>query len=129
MTIRMKRHAGLLGLAVAAALSLSQNAAWASVDDYKFEAVSPSSRTTLTVRLVNPATGRPVTAAQVYVIQRQWQPMKSALRFIDRRIALTPNSDGTFTYESNDVQAGSTIQLGADVENGPDVQGSVRVTG
>jgi hypothetical protein len=128
MTISMKQHAGLLGLALAAALSLSANAAWASVD-YKFEAVSPPSGTTLTVRLVDPATGQPVTAAHVYVIHRQWLPMKSALRFIDRRIALTPNSDGTFTYESNDVQAGSTIQLGAEVGNGPDVQGSVRVTG
>jgi hypothetical protein len=95
-------------------LSLSVNTAWASVD-YKFEAVSPPSGTTLTVRLVDPATGQPVTAAHVYVIHRQWLPMKSALRFIDRRIALTPNSDGTFTYESNDVQAGSTIQLGAEV--------------
>jgi hypothetical protein len=128
MTIRMKQHAGLLGLVFAAALSLSANAAWASVD-YKFEAVSPPSSTTLTVRLVDPATGQPVTAAHVYVIHRQWLPMKSALHFIDRRIALTPNSDGTFTYQSNAVQVGTTIQLGAEVENGPDIQGSVRVTG
>jgi hypothetical protein len=127
MTIRMKQHAGLLGLAFATALSLSANAAWASVD-YKFEAVSPPSGTTLTVRLVDPATGQPVTAAHVYVIHRQWLPMKSALRFIDRRIALTPNSDGTFTYQGNDVQAGSTLRLAAAVDGGPGVEANIRVS-
>ncbi len=128
MTIRMKQHAGLLGLAFAAALSLSANTAWASVD-YKFEAVRPASGSTLPVRLVDPATGQPVTAAHVYVIHRQWLPTKSTLHFIDRRIALTPNSDGTFTYRSNDVQSGTTIQLGAELDSGPDVQGSIHVTG
>src|SRR5258705_11430816 len=127
MTTSMKQHARLIGLALAAALSLSANTARASVD-YKFEAVSPPSGTTLTVRLVDPATGQPVIAAHVYVIHRQWLPMKSALRFIDRRIALTPNSDGTFTYQSNDVQAGNTIQLGAEIDSGPDARGNVRVT-
>lgn len=128
MTTNMKRHAGLIGLTLATALSLSANAAWAAVD-YKFEAVRPPSGATLTVRLVDPTTGQPVAATHVYVIQRQWLPIKSALRFIDHRVALTPNSDGTFTYRSNDVQAGTTIQLGAEVDSGPDVQGSVRVTG
>ncbi len=128
MSIRMKQRAGLLGLAFTAALSLAANTAWASVD-YKFEAVSPPSGATLTVRLVDPSTGQPITAAHVYVIHRQWLPMTRVLHFIDHRIALMPNSDGTFTYRSNDVQSGTTIQLSAELDSGPDVQGSIRITG
>jgi hypothetical protein len=128
MTISMKKHAGLIGLAFTAALSLAANTAWASVN-YKFETVSPPSGSTVTVRFIDAATGQPVPNAHVYVVHRQWLAMKGQPQFIDRRIALTPDGNGAFTYQSSDVQAGTTIRLGAEVDSGRDVQGSIRVNG
>jgi hypothetical protein len=126
MNTNVKLHAGLIGLAFAAALSLAVNPASAAVN-YKFETVSSSSGATFSVRLVDAATGQSVTNAHVYVVHRQWLPMKSSLRFIDRRIELAPDGNGAFTYQSNDVQAGATIPLVAQVGDSADVWGSVRV--
>ena len=128
MNTNVKLHAGLIGLAFATALSLAVNPALAAVN-YKFETVSPLSGATLSVRLVDAATGQPVTNAHVYVVHRQWLPMKSSLHFIDRRIELAPDGNGAFTYQSNDVQAGATIPLVAHVGDFSEVWGSVRVGG
>ena len=121
------KHAGL-GLAVATTLLFAANAACAASSDYKFEAAGPLSDETLTVRLIDEATGTPVTNAHVFAIHRQQLPVKGEPRFIDRRIALTPDGNGGFIYEGNDVQAGVTIRFVAQVgESDTDIQGSVRV--
>ena len=128
MHTTLKKYSILIGLAVSAALSLGVGGpAWAA-NDYKFETASPTSGATLTVRLVDAATGQPVTSTHVYAIHRQWLPTKSGLRFIDHRIALPPNADGTFTYQSNDVQAGGTVRLGAEVDDGSEIQNNIRVS-
>ncbi len=126
MTKNTKLQAGLIGLAFTAALSLTVSSASAAV---RFETVGPSSGATLSVRLVDTATGQSVTGAHVYVIQRQWLPVKSPVPFIYRRIELTPDGSGAFALRSNDVRAGATIALVADVANAGEILGSVRVTG
>jgi hypothetical protein len=126
MTKNTKLHAGLIGLAFTAALSLTVSSASAAV---KFETVGPSSGATLSVRLVDPATGQAITGAHVYVIQRQWLPIKSPVPFINRRVELMPDGSGAFALRSNDVRAGATIALVADVADAGEVRGSVHVSG
>ena len=128
MNTNVKLHAGLIGLAFTAVLSLAANPASAAVN-YKFETVSSPSGAMLTVRLVDAATGQPVTNAHVYVVHRQWLPIKSPVPFIDRRIELKRDGNGVFTYQGNDVQAGATIPLVADVGDSAEVRGSIRVGG
>jgi len=62
MTKNTKLHAGLIGLAFTAALSLTVSSASAAV---KFETVGPSSGATLSVRLVDPATGQVTHSAPI----------------------------------------------------------------
>lgn len=122
----------LIGLAVAAALSLSANseAALASQATYKFEVVGQPTGNTLTLRLVETASGKPVADAHIFAIHRQWLGMKGQPQFLDRRTALTAVGNGAFTYDSNDVQTGATIRLVAQIDgNDLDVWGSVRVGG
>ncbi len=128
MNSNVKLHAGLIGLAFTAALSLAASPAWAAAN-YKFETVSPPMGAILTIRLVDAATGQTVTNAHVYVVRRQWLPVKSPVPFIDRRIDLTPDSAGIFTYQGSDVQAGATIPLIAEVGDFGEVRGSVHVSG
>lgn len=128
MNTNVKLHAGLIGLAFTAALSLAANPASAAVN-YKFETVSPPSGAMLTVRLVDAATGQPITNAHVYVVHRQWLPIKSPVPFIDRRIELTSDGNGAFTYQSGDVHAGATIPLIAEVGGSGEVRGSILVSG
>ena len=56
--------------------------------------------------------------------------MKGELRFLDRRIALAPDGNGTFTYASNDVQTAATIRFVAQIDDrDSDIWESVRVGG
>ena len=126
MTKNTKLHAGLIGLAFTAALSLTIGSASAAV---RFETVSPAAGTTLSVRLVDSATGQAVTGAHVYVIQRQWLPIKSPVPFIDRRVELTPDGSGAFTLRSIGIRAGTDIALVADTADAGEVRGSVHVSG
>jgi hypothetical protein len=126
----VKKNARLISLAFAAAMSFAalSEAAWAGSDKYRFEVVGQPSGATLTVRFVDEATGQPVNDAHVFAIHRQWLPAKGEPRFLDQRIALTPNGNGAFTYESNDVQAGVTIRMVARIDDeASDIFGSVRV--
>ena len=132
MKYSMKRNARLIGLACGVAMSFAalSDAAWAASHSYHFEVVGQPSGTTLTVHLVDEATGQPVNDAHVFAIHRQWLPAKGEPRFLDRRIALTPNGNGAFTYESNDVQPGVTIRMVAQIDDSDsDIFGSVRVGG
>jgi len=124
MNTRTKLHA--LGFAFAATLSLAANTAWAA-GSYKFEAISASAGNALAVRLVDEATGQPVTDAHVYVILRQWLPMKGVPMFTDRRIELKPVGNGIFSYQGGGLSAGTTVRLAADIEGAPAVRGSIRV--
>ncbi len=104
--------------------------ALAAPGTYKFEAVGQPSGTTLTLRLVNAASEEPIADAHVFAIHRQWLGSKGQPQLLDRRIALTPIGNGTFTYESDDVQPGMTIRLVAQIDDSDsDVWGSVRIGG
>jgi hypothetical protein len=126
MTKNTKLHAGLIGLAFTAALSLTVSSASAAV---RFETVVPHSGAPLSVRLVDPATGQAITGAHVYVIQRQWLPMKSPVPFIDRRVELTPDGSGAFTLRSIGIRTGADIPLVADIADAGEIRGSVHVSG
>lgn len=126
MNIILKMHPKLIGLTVAAALSLGAGGAARAADDYKFEQARCVSGDSVAVRLVDKATGRSVTNAQVFVIHRQWLPGKGAPRSIERRIALTSDGEGRFTYEGNEVQPGANLKLVAQLD-GADISGSTDI--
>ena len=116
MNIILKKRPKLIGFAVAAALSLGAGeAAWAA-SDYKFEAADCLSRNTVAVRLIDKATGKPIANAQVFAVHRQWLPGKGAPTFLDRKVALSPDGSGRFTYQGNDVQPGANIRLVAQLD-------------
>lgn len=121
---------GLICIAFAAALSLAASSAWAA-DSYKFETVGPYTGASLTVRLVDTATEQPVTNAHVYVIHRQWLPPTKggAPRYIDRRIELAAAGNGTFAYQGNDLDVGSSLRLVAHIDGSPEIEGSVHANG
>lgn len=132
MKYNVKRNARLISLAFVTAMSFAamSEAAWAASDQYRFEVVGQPSEVTLTVRLIDVATGQPVNDVHVFAIHRQWLPAKVGPQFLDRRIALMPDGNGAFTYESNDVQTGATIRMVAQIDDeASDVFGSVRVGG
>ena len=120
-------HPRLIGLALATALSLgaSSGAAWAA-DNYTFEQARCVSGDNVAVRLVDKATGKTVTNAQVFAVHRQWLPGKGAPRSIERRVALTPDGEGRFTYEGGDVERGANIKLIAQLD-GADISGSTDI--
>ncbi|MBI1331206.1 MAG: hypothetical protein GC166_15020 [Alphaproteobacteria bacterium] len=125
MNINLKNHPKLIGFVVAAALSLGANtAAWAS--EYKFQTVHCMSGDALAVRVVDETTGQPVNNAQVFVVHRQWLPGKGEPRYLDHRVALTPDGKGDFTYEGSDVQAGATIKLVAQID-GSEIPGTAGI--
>ena len=127
MNTIFKKQPRLIGLAVATALSLGANSevAWAA-GNYKFETAGCLSGNTFAVRLVDEANGKSVDNVQVFVVHRQWLPGKGVPHFIEHKIALTPDGEGRFTYQGNDVQTGATIRLVAELD-GTDISGSANV--
>jgi hypothetical protein len=126
MNITLKKHHKLIGLAVAAALSLGAGgAAWAA-NDYRFQCANCVSGNTVAVRLIDATTGKSVTDAQVFAVHRQWLSGKGAPRFLDRKVALTPDGDGRFTYHGDDVQRGANLRLVAQLD-GSDFSGSADI--
>lgn len=121
------KNAGI-GLALATTLLFGATAACAAPTNYRFEEVGQPSGTKLTIRLIDEATGKAITDAHVFAVHRQWLPVKGEPRSLDRRIALTPDGQGDFVYDSNDVETGTTIRLVAQVDDSnADIWGSVRV--
>ncbi len=126
MAINLNTRPGLIGLVVAIALSFGANsAAWAA-SAYKIETIHCASGDPFAVRLVDEATGQPVSNAQVFVVHRQWLPGKGEPRYLEHRVALTPDGKGDFTYEGSDVQAGATIKLVAQID-GSEISGSIGI--
>ena len=125
MTISMNSRAGLLCLALTGALSVAANTAWASTN-YQFKQADCLSGDTVKVRLIDEATGKPVANAQVFAIHRQWLPGKGAPNFIERKVALTPDGEGRFTYQGSEVQPGANIKLVAQLD-GADISGSTEI--
>ena len=123
----LKNHPRLIGLAVATTLSFgaSSSAAWAA-GDYRFQTAGCLSGDVVRVRLIDDATGKFVTNVQVFAVHRRWLPSKGAPRFIEQRVALTPDGEGRFIYEGTDVQPGASIRLAAQFD-GSDISGSVNV--
>jgi hypothetical protein len=52
--------------------------------------------------------------------------MKGQPQFIDRKVALTPDGAGRFTYQGNDVKSGANIRLVAQLD-GSDISGSATI--
>lgn len=126
MHTTLKKYPKLIGLAIVAALSLgASGAAWAA-DGYKFEPAGCLSGDTVKVRLVDEATGKSVTNAQVFAVHRQWLPGKGEPRSIEKRTALTSDGDGRFTYEGGEVQSGANLKLVAQLD-GADISGSTTI--
>ena len=120
------KHPRLIGLVVATALSFGASIGAASAADYKFEAAGCLSGNTLAARLIDKTTGTSVTTAQVFVVHRQYLPGKGEPRFLEHKVALTPDGNGRFAYEGDDVQPGANIRLVAQLD-GSDVSGSANV--
>jgi hypothetical protein len=126
MNIIVMKHPKLIGLVVAAALSLGAGgAAWAA-SDYKFEAADCLSGHNVAVSIIDKATGKSITNAQVFAVHRQWLPGKGAPTFVDRKVALSPDGAGHFTYQGNDVQPGANIRLIAQLD-GSDISGNIDI--
>ena len=72
------------------------------------------------------APGKFITNAQIFAVQRQWLPGKGAPTFLDRKIALSRDGAGHFTYQGNDVQPGASIRLVAQLD-GSDISGNIDI--
>jgi len=130
MTSMMKKI-GLTRMAVAAAVlvSLSGGAALASVD-YSFKAVGQPSGNTLTVQLVDPATGQSVTDAHLFAVHVEYRGAKSVPSVVYHYTPLTSDGRGGYVYEGREVQAGTTLKVVAQRTGHDFVSwGSVRVPG
>lgn len=121
----MKTKLQALGLVFSAAVALGASPAFAA-DNYKFKQADCLSGDSVTVRLVDEATGKSVTNAQLFAIHRQWLPGKGAPRSIEQRIPLKPDGEGRFTYEGADVGPGANIKLVAQLD-GADISGSTTI--
>ena len=115
----------LHALGFTAVLALGASPTFAA-DTYKFETAGCLSGDKVAVRLIDQATGKSVTDAQLFAIHRQWLPGKGALRFMDQRIPLKPYGEGRFTYEGSEVRPGADIKLVAQLD-GADIPGSTTV--
>ncbi len=116
----------LIGLAVASVLAIGANSGALASNAYKFESAGCLSGDTMKVRLIDASTGQAVRDAQVFAVHRQWLPTKGAPRFIDRKVALSPDGQGRFVYEGQDVAPGATIAFVARLD-GQDVSGNASV--
>ena len=123
----LKNRRKLIGLGIATALSLgaSSGVAWAA-DDYKFEQARCLSGDTVAIRLVDEASGKSVTNAQVFAVHRQWLPGKGEPRSIERKVALKPDGEGRFIYQGGEVQSGANLKLVAQLD-GADISGSTTI--
>ena len=119
-----KLHA--LGVAFVTALLVASPALAAT--SYKFEPAGCLSGDTVKIRLVDETTSKSVTNAQVFALHRQWLPPTKggAPHFIERKVALTPDSEGRFTYQGSEVEPGANIKLVAQLD-GADISGSTTI--
>lgn len=115
-----------LGFSLAAALTLGASPAFAA--NYKFVPADCLSGDTVKVRLVDETTGKAVPDAQVFAVHQQWlaSPKGGAPRFIERKVALTPDGEGRFAYEGSEVRPGANIKLVAQLD-GADISGSTTI--
>ena len=116
-----------LVFAFTATLALVASPALAA-SNYKFEPAGCLSGDTVKVRLVDETTRKVVTNAQVFAVHRQWVPPTKggAPHFIERKVALTPDSEGRFTYQGSEVEPGANIKLVAQLD-GVDISGSTTI--
>ena len=123
------RKIGAMSVGLVTALSLASLGHATAANRYRFEAEGRASGDTLTIRVIDETNGQAVSDARIYVIRRQWIPVKGEPRFLERRVALEPDGHGAFIYQGNDVQSGVTIRLIARIDDtNPDILGSVRVS-
>jgi hypothetical protein len=127
----MMKNIGLTRMAIAAAVlvSLSGGAALASVD-YAFKVAGQPSGNTLTVQVVDPATGQSVTDVRLFAVHVEYRGAKSVPSIVYHYIPLTSDGHGGYIYEGRDVQAGTTLKVVARIGNSDSFTwGSVRVPG
>jgi hypothetical protein len=83
---------------------------------YEFKIVSlPSAQTSLTVQLVNIATGQPVANAHVTMQHMMWRGIKAAPQFQRVLVALEPDGRGDYICSRGPLPAGEKIVLRAHV--------------
>jgi hypothetical protein len=106
--------------AVAATLSLAASAAMAGADDYSFEPVNPEMKkgddVTLTVRLINKPTGKPVSDAVIFKTRVDMTPDGMA----EMESAVTPlpsKEPGVYAFKTDLPMAGRyQVTLSAKVQ-------------
>lgn len=119
-------------LAAAAAIALFATPASAASNDYRFEVKGPieqvGGKSVTTVRLIDAATGRPISDAEVFrrgaIIQNKIPPYTH-----EQRTYLTPDGQGNYRLvTASPPKAGSNLKLGARVPGrGSSVQGLAEV--
>lgn len=107
---------------MAAILSVAgtANIARADVKDYEFQLVEPSMKTgpatVIAVRLVNKATGKPITGAVIFATRLDMAP--DSMAGMTTKIAPVPGGEpGVYRFEANVTMAGRwQLSLGAKVQ-------------
>jgi hypothetical protein len=130
MTGKMKRN-GLPRIVFAAAIlvSLSAGAAFAyQSDGYSFDAAGQASGDTVTVQVVNMATGQPVADAHLFGVHMEYRGAKATPSVVYHFIPMTSDGHGGYAYENRDVEAGTILTVVAQMAGHDSyVWGKVRV--
>src|SRR4051812_40122746 len=108
-------RAALIGLALAASTSF----AFADVKDYEFQLVDRTVKvgtSTITVRLVNKLTGKPVPDAVIFATRLDMRP--EGMQEMTTKVTPVPGAnDGTYRFKANISMAGGwAFSLGAKVQ-------------
>lgn len=104
----------------AAAVGGASSAAFADINDYKFELVDRSVQTgpdkVVTVRLVNTKTGRPVPDAVIFATRLDMAP--EAMQEMVTKVTSIPGTEpGTYRFKASFSMAGRwQLSLGAKVQ-------------
>lgn len=125
MTIKLTSQRVLRHAAFAALFSIAAaGSAFASSMPYRFELAGRPASNTIAVRVVDTASGQPVTNVQLFALRRVFNFAKGMPRFRYERIALTSDGKGGFLYRGSDVKAGADILL---IAQGSEISGSVHI--
>jgi hypothetical protein len=65
---------------------------------------------------VNTLTGQPVIDAQLFALHKEYRGAKATPSIVYRRVQLSPDGHGDYTYEGRDVQAGALIPIAAQLQ-------------
>jgi YtkA-like len=113
-------QAALIGLAMAGSMAGSVTIARADIKDYEFQLVDQTVQAgpdkTITVRLVNKTTGKPVPDAVIFAVRLDMAP--DGMQEMVTKIAAVPGGEpGTYRFKASFGMAGRwQLSLGAKVQ-------------